>query len=85
MSYTIIGRTVPTCDFCVKAKKLLKDNNIQFDFIDLTGRHTAQGVFAALGHTTVPVIIDKDTGAICGYTELAAKLEKVNTEALGAI
>lgn len=54
MTYTIIMRSAPSCPFCEKAKALLDKRGLQYETIDLTGRHTALRVFKALGHTTIP-------------------------------
>lgn len=75
--YTIIGRTSPACKYCEKAKELLDAKGIEYEFIDLTGRNTAIEVFKSLGHTTVPLVIDRDSGVVIGgYDDLFIHLEE---------
>ena len=74
MTYKIIMRSTPPCPFCEKAKALLDKRGLQYEAIDLTGRHTALRVFKALGHTTIPVIIAPNGELIGGFDDLDAML-----------
>lgn len=74
MTYTIIMRSAPPCPFCEKTKALLEKRGLQYETIDLTGRHTALRVFKALGHTTIPVIIAPSGALIGGFEDLNALL-----------
>lgn len=73
-TYTIIMRSAPPCPFCEKAKALLDKRGLQYETIDLTGRHTALRVFKALGYTTIPVIIAPSGALIGGFEDLDAML-----------
>ena len=73
-TYKIIMRSTPPCPFCEKAKALLDKRGLQYETIDLTGRHTALRVFKALGHTTIPVIIAPNGVLIGGFEDLDAML-----------
>ena len=73
-TYKIIMRSTPPCPFCEKAKALLDKRGLQYEAIDLTGRHTALRVFKALGHTTIPVIIAPNGVLIGGFEDLDAML-----------
>ena len=72
--YKIIMRSAPPCTFCEKAKALLGKRGLQYETIDLTGRHTALRVFKALGYTTIPVIIAPDGALIGGFDDLDAMM-----------
>lgn len=72
--YKIIMRSTPPCPFCEKAKALLDKRDLQYETIDLTGRHTALRVFKALGYTTIPVIIAPSGELIGGFVDLDAML-----------
>ena len=79
--HTII--TGNKCKFCEMAKNLLVKEGIKFDEINITDRETAKRVFKAMGGTTVPRIYDEQGQLIGGYTELAAKLEKLDLSGEG--
>lgn len=75
MTYTIIMRSSPTCDYCERAKALLDSKGIKYETIDLAGRETAIRVFKALGYSSVPLIIDDQGDAIGGYDSLVRILK----------
>ncbi len=56
-----------TCPFCVRAKQYLKDNNIQFEDIDVSENHEkAQEMIKKSGQMGVPVI-EIDGNIIVGF------------------
>lgn len=70
MTYTIIMRSSPKCDYCERAKALLDSKGIKYETIDLAGRETAIRVFKALGYSSVPLVIDNHSNVIGGHDEL---------------
>ena len=57
MDKKVIVYSTPTCPFCVRAKQYLKDNNIQFEDIDVSENHEkAQEMIKRSGQMGVPVI-----------------------------
>ncbi len=69
--------STPTCPFCIMTKKFLKDNNIDFEDIDVsTDQAKAQEMIKKSGQMAVPVI-DIDGEIIVGFDK-----EKI-TKALG--
>jgi len=63
--------TSSTCSYCVAAKNLLQQNNIEYQEIDLMqGGEQAQELLAKSGQRTVPQIFI-DAKPIGGFTELA--------------
>ncbi|URC15271.1 ribonucleoside reductase alpha subunit [Paraglaciecola Antarctic GD virus 1] len=73
--YTIYGRSTPVCSFCEKAKDLLDQLRIKYQWVDLS-LHQNEGILNLLklnGETTIPLIYS-DQVFIGGYTELAASL-----------
>lgn len=59
--------STPTCPFCMMAKKFLKENNIDFEDIDVsTDRAKAQEMVQKSGQMAVPVI-DIDGEIIVGF------------------
>lgn len=81
MTFKII--TGKDCKFCDMAKNLLVKNGIKFEELDIADRYMAQRVFKAMGGTTVPRIYDEQGQLIGGYTELAAKFEKLDLSGEG--
>lgn len=62
-----------TCPFCVKAKQFLKNNNIDFEDIDVSvNRTAAEEMVHKSGQTGVPVI-DIDGDIIVGFDEQRIK------------
>ena len=59
--------STPTCPFCMMAKKFLKENNIDFEDIDVsTDQAIAQEMVQKSGQMAVPVI-DIDGELIVGF------------------
>ncbi len=59
--------STPTCPFCMMAKKFLKENNIDFEDIDVsTDQAKAQEMVQKSGQMAVPVI-DIDGEIIVGF------------------
>ena len=57
MVKSVIVYSTPTCPFCVRAKQFLKDNNIQFENIDVSENHEkAQEMIKKSGQMGVPVL-----------------------------
>jgi len=49
--------STPTCPFCIMAKKFLKDNNIEFEDIDVSrDKKAAKEMIKKTGQMGVPVI-----------------------------
>ena len=69
MSYVLVSRSEPVCPFCIEAETLLISKTVDFEIINLSGRHTAQQLFKAYGNTTVPLIL-KDGEVIGGCQDL---------------
>jgi glutaredoxin 3 len=64
--------TTTSCAYCMAAKRLLKEKNVTFEEIDLTGRFDElQDLKAKTGLRTVPQIFINDQ-LIGGYTDLQA-------------
>lgn len=62
--------TTMVCPYCVRAKMLLRERNIPFTEIDVTGDHDARmRLVQQTGQRTVPQIFIGDR-AIGGFTEL---------------
>lgn len=60
------------CPYCVRAKMLLKDRNIPYEEIDVTGDHDKRAwLVETTGRRTVPQIFIGDE-AIGGFDELRA-------------
>lgn len=59
--------STPTCPFCMMAKKFLRDNNIDFEDIDVSADQAkAQEMVQKAGQMAVPVI-DIDGEIIVGF------------------
>lgn len=59
--------STPTCPFCMMAKKFLKENNIDFEDIDVsTDQAKAKEMVQKSGQMAVPVI-DIDGEIIVGF------------------
>jgi len=77
MEKKITVYSTSTCPFCIRAKQFLKDNNIQFEDIDVSeNQDKAQEMIKKSGQMGVPVI-EIDGGIIVGFDK-----EKIR-EALG--
>ena len=67
MAKKITVYSTPTCPFCIRAKQFLKENNIQFTDIDVSGnQEKAQEMIKLSGQMGVPVI-DIDGAIIVGF------------------
>ncbi|MFA6142910.1 MAG: glutaredoxin domain-containing protein [Candidatus Omnitrophota bacterium] len=59
--------STPTCPFCIRAKRFLDDNKIQYEDIDVSeNQDRAQEMIKKSGQMGVPVI-DIDGGIIVGF------------------
>ena len=57
MAKSVIVYSTPTCPFCIRAKQFLKDNNVQFEDIDVSENHDkAQEMIKKSGQMGVPVL-----------------------------
>lgn len=69
--------STPTCPWCIRTKQFLKENNIEFEDIDVsTNQAAAEEMVRKSGQMGVPVL-DIDGGIIIGLDK-----EKIK-EALG--
>lgn len=67
MSKRVTVYSTPTCPFCIRAKKFLKDNSIEFTDYDVGSDETkAQEMMKRSGQMGVPVI-DIDGEIIVGF------------------
>ena len=49
--------STPTCPYCIRAKQFLKENNIEFEDIDVsTNQEAAQEIIQKSGQMGVPVL-----------------------------
>ena len=78
MTYTIITRSVPPCDYCDKAKALLDSKGIAYTEYDLSANEGSIELFKILGYKTIPVITIDDQ-VIGGWVELINYLKPRNT------
>ena len=71
MGKKVIVYSTATCPFCVRAKQFLKDNNIEFEDIDISvDQEKAQQMIDKTGQMGVPVI-DIDGEIIVGFDKNA--------------
>ena len=69
--------STPTCPYCIRAKQFLKENNIEFENLDVSGNQSAaEEMIQKSGQMGVPVL-DIDGEIIVGFDK-----EKIET-ALG--
>ena len=67
MANSVIVYSTPTCPFCIRAKQFLKDNNVQFEDIDVSENHEkAQEMIKKSGQMGVPVL-EIDEEIIVGF------------------
>jgi len=67
MNKRIIVYSTTTCPFCIRAKQFLKDNNIQFEDIDVSeDQGKAQEMIKKSGQMGVPVL-EIDGKIIVGF------------------
>ena len=65
--------STPTCPYCIKTKQYLKDNNVEFENIDVsTNQAAAQEMIDKSGQMGVPVL-DIEGQVIIGFDK-----EKIN-------
>jgi glutaredoxin-like YruB-family protein len=63
--------STPTCPYCMRAKQFLKDNNIEFEDIDVsTDQERAQEMIQKSGQMGVPVL-DIDGDIVVGFDKEA--------------
>lgn len=75
MSYVVVG--TDKCEFCTKAKHLLREKGVGFTAYSLSSSSSKWllTLIKQAGMTTVPQIWDNNGDYIGGYTELKEKLE----------
>lgn len=57
MAKTVKVYSTPTCPYCVRAKQFLKENNIEFEDIDVsTNQQASQEMVDKSGQMGVPVL-----------------------------
>ena len=67
MAKSVIVYSTSTCPFCIRAKQYLKDNNVQFEDIDVSENHEkAQEMIKKSGQMGVPVL-EIDGAIIVGF------------------
>jgi len=71
--FTIWGR--PDCPWCDRAKELLEDHDIQYDYIPLTAENLDEFSSITYGARTVPQVFD-NVGIIGGYEDLTKYLKR---------
>jgi len=75
MNKKVTVYSTPTCPFCVRAKQFLRDNNVQFEDIDVSSdQEKAQKMIEKSGQMGVPVI-DIDGELIIGFDKEKIKKE----------
>lgn len=73
MDKTVKVYTTPTCPWCTRAKQFLKDNNVNFENIDVSlNQAAAQEMIKKSGQTSVPVF-DIDGQVIVGFDKEKVK------------
>ena len=61
--------STPTCPYCTMVKKFLRENNVEFEDIDVSSdRNAAQELIDKSAQTGVPVI-DIDGSIIVGFNK----------------
>ena len=72
--YTIYSK--PNCSFCLQAKDLLEQNNLDFEYLQL-GTHYNLDVLMEMfpNARTFPMIV-KDGEVVGGYNDLAESLKQ---------
>ena len=67
MPKKVIIYSTPTCPYCIKTKQFLKDNNINFEDVDVSSNQTkAQEMIDKSGQMGVPVL-DIEGEIIVGF------------------
>ena len=71
MSKNVKIYTTPTCPYCIRAKQFLKDNNIEFENVDIsTNPDKAKEIVDKSGQMGVPVL-DIEGQIIIGFDKEA--------------
>ncbi len=71
MSKNVKIYSTPTCPYCIRAKQFLKDNNIEFEDVDVsTNPDKAQEIVDKSGQMGVPVL-DIEGQIIIGFDKEA--------------
>ena len=71
MSKKVTIYSTPTCPYCIRAKKFLKDNNIDFEDIDISANPgKGQEVVEKSGQMGVPML-DIEGQVIVGFDKEA--------------
>ncbi|OGW74712.1 MAG: NrdH-redoxin [Omnitrophica bacterium RBG_13_46_9] len=67
MNKKVTVYSTPTCPYCIRVKQFLKDNNIEFENIDVSSNaDKAQEMIDKTGQMGVPVI-DIDGEVVVGF------------------
>ena len=67
--------STPTCPYCIRAKQFLKESNIAFEDVDVSGNHTAaEEMIQKSGQMGVPVI-EIGNDIVVGFDQ--PKMEKL--------
>ena len=76
MNYVVVG--TDRCEFCTKAKHLLREEGVGFTAYSLSSQSSKWllTLIKQAGMTTVPQIWDSEGKHIGGYTDLAQHLER---------
>ena len=73
MNKKVTAYSTPTCPHCIRAKQFLKDNNIEFEDIDVSAdQEKAEEMIKASGQMGVPVL-DVNGEIIIGFDKEALK------------
>lgn len=73
MNKKVTVYSTPTCPYCIRAKQFLKDNNIDFEDIDVsTNQEKAEEMIKKSGQMGVPVL-DINGELITGFDKEAIK------------
>ena len=70
--------TKNNCSWCVKAKEMLKENNIMYKEYNIDEDHTSKMVLKSLRLKTVPQIWDEIDSHLGGYQNLVKWLGEYN-------
>jgi len=70
--------TKNNCSWCVKAKEMLKENNIMYKEYNIDEDHTSKMVLKSLRLKTVPQIWDEIDSHLGGYQNLVKWLGERN-------
>jgi len=73
MAKKVIIYSTPTCPYCIRTKQFLKDNNVNFEDIDVSSnQEKAQEMIDKSGQMGVPVL-DIEGDIITGFEKDAIK------------